>query len=289
MVKKVSSAVLALVFCLGLLAGCTAGSSEEAITDGITKDETDSVPESMRTLVDSLNTSCKENDIPLSIGIPEKTQNAVGEGYEIPIRSTETSGSECELSFLDSEDLSPDMSFSLPDDSSLVRNFITALIVAFNEKDMKTAQAQTQELVNTVKVGEYSEIIECGNYLVFIEYPDNSHSPRLFMQDRNSIWEDIDKSQYQPVSYSAYQSPAMNTGTKVALFGKILSFEREAPGVASFANIGLMGEDGNQYKLVYSFTYSPIMFNPGENITVYGSLSELEGNPCIRVDRIETN
>ena len=289
MAKKILSAALVLVLCLGMLAGCTAGSSEDAIIDGITTDKTDSVPESMQTLVDSLNASCEENDIPLSIGIPEKVQNVIGEGYEIPIRSTENPGSECKLSFLNSEDLSPDMSFSLPDDSSLVRNFITALIVAYSEKDMKTAQAQTQELVNTIKVGEYSKIIECGNYLVFIEYPDNSHSPRLFMQDRNSIWEDIDKSQYQPVSYSAYQSPAMNTGAKVVLFGKILSFEREAPEVASFANIGLMGEDGNQYKLVYSFTYSPVMFSPGENITVYGSLSELEGNPCIRVDRIEAN
>ncbi len=289
MAKKILSAVLVLVLCLGVLAGCAAGSSEYVIIDEITTDKADSFPKSMQILVDSLSASCEENNIPLSIGIPEKTKNVVGEGYVIPIRSTENPDSECKLNFLDSEDLSPDMSFSIPDDSSLVRNFIAALIVAYNGKDIKAAQAQTQEFVNTVKVGEYSKIIECGNYLVFIEYPNNSHSPRLFMQDKNSIWEDIDKSQYQPVSYSAYQSPAMNTGTKVVLLGKIISFEREAPGVAAFANIELMGEDGNQYKLVYSFTYSPIMFNPGDDITAYGSLSELEGDPCIRVDMIEVN
>ena len=120
--------------------------------------------------------------------------------------------------------------------------------------------------------GEYSDILETGNYKVYFR-PVDSFSSELWFCDMNYKRE-IDQSEYIPIDYKAACAREMNKGTKYYFSGKVLEKRTSYIGISSrkMASIIVLADDGHKYQVYHSYEDSPEV---GKRYQFYVTLSNL--------------
>lgn len=150
------------------------------------------------------------------------------------------------------------------------------------------AQSKMQDFVNTYSSDAFSDVVECGDYLLLLSPGDNGSFGQSFtVTYKPCMWEVIDESEYVPVDFSMYQASEMNSGTQVILKGVVNDFVVDAPKtVAPFARLTVEDDDGNEYEAVYAYDYVPVTFSVDAEVTVYGTIGTSDGEAVIFVDKI---
>lgn len=289
--KKIICGIFSLVLLIGCLAGCSENSSESNSSSSSTyslssrpasskepasSEETQDFPECVVAIQEKLSAVALENNSEL--GINKVQVQSLG-GYEIPVT---LSDGENDLSLwfqaveYDEQDDSFHIGFEIDKNSQDIKEIIALIFQALDPSlDQQTANEKMQSFVNTFSSKKFSDIVECGDYLLLLVPGDGFMGENFRVQNKAFIWEDIDESQYAPVDYATYQAGEMNAGTEVYVEGTVQGFYTDDPTLIScFAHITVAGTDGNLYEVNYPYEYSPVSFNTGDRVKIFGTIGE---------------
>lgn len=187
------------------------------------------------------------------------------------------------------EDSSCSVLFDIKKQQTVLKKWIALWMEACDETlTHNDAQSKMQDFANTYSSDAFSDVMECGNYLLLLSPGNNGSFGQMFTATyKPCLWESIDESEYTPADFSTYQASDMNSGTQVILKGTVKDFVTDEPkDVAPFARLTVEDVDGNQYEAVYSYMYAPVSFAPDTEVTVYGTIGTSNDDPVIFVDKI---
>lgn len=188
-----------------------------------------------------------------------------------------------------SEDSSYSVIFDMKKQNQVLKKWIALWMQTCDETlSYEDAQSKMQDFVNTYSSDAFSDVVECGEYLLLLSPGDNgSFGQTLTATYKPCLWDSINESEYTPVDYATYKASDANSGTKVVLKGTVKEVTIEKPKeVGAFARLTVQDDSGNQYTAVYSYTYSPTTFSAGTQLTIYGTIGNSDGESVIFVDKI---
>ena len=156
--------------------------------------------------------------------------------------------------------------------AEVVKDFLTAFILMNEDIDLNAARQKMQKMANSYSSGEYSDILETGNYKVYFR-PVDSFSSELWFRDVNNK-EEIDQSEYLPIDYKAACAREMNKGAQFYFSGKVLEKRTSYLGSSprNIASIIVLADDGHKYQVIYDYEDSPIV---GKTYEFYTSLYDM--------------
>ncbi len=187
------------------------------------------------------------------------------------------------------EDSSYSIVFDMKKQNELMKKWIALWMQTCDETlSYEDAQSKMQDFVNTYSSDAFSDVVECGEYLLLLSPGDNgSFGQTLTATYKPCLWDSINESEYTPVDYATYKASDVNSDTKVVLKGTVKEFTIEKPKeVGAFARLTVQDDSGNQYTNVYSYTYTPITFSTGTQLTIYGTIGNSNNESVIFVEKI---
>ena len=303
--KRILSGLLICALCVGMLSGCqesmTHNSSTPSSSQTISKSSSTS-EKSSSSAVESIDAPdyvvniysqflkiSEENSMGFSItSTPQKEIN--DGGYIFPINLGKRNFDH-EVRFFRSDKTFKLQYSTRQADTSCIRDYITATFMATNsEMSIEDATSKMQELINSYSGQDFSQVIENGEYLIFIE-PFSSDTNIIFAFHRDEIFDEINPDEYSPVDYASYSSPALNKGTYVYVEGTVTACSRVNAGYSITRNdfITIQATDGNEYRVSYSFKSHPVTFAVGEHHIFYGNIGTWfeDGEPLISLHYVQ--
>lgn len=187
------------------------------------------------------------------------------------------------------EDSSFSIVFDMKKQNKTLKKWIALWMQACDKTlSYEDAQSKMQDFVNTYSSDAFSDVVECGDYLLLLSPGDNySFAQSLTAAYKPCLWNSIDESEYAPADYSTYKASDVNSGTKVVLKGIVKELTIDEPkNVAPFARLAVQDDSGNEYIAVYDYVYTPITFSVGGQLTIYGDIGNSDGKSVIFVDKI---
>ena len=187
------------------------------------------------------------------------------------------------------EDSSCSVLFDIKKQQTVLKKWIALWMEACDETlTHNDAQSKMQDFANTYSSDAFSDVMECGDYLLLLSPGNNGSFGQIFTATyKPCLWESIDESEYTQADFATYQASDMNSGMQVILKGTVKDFVTDEPkDIAPFARLTVEDVDGNQYEAVYSYMYAPISFDPDTEVTVYGTIGTSNDDPVIFVDKI---
>lgn len=278
-------------------------SSLDSETDSEESDEQESeeetlqneFPDSVKNVYDKI-VVVSEKDYP-DLEIGELATDSVGNLAFTVVDNSDESQTDTErtlnISFGSVKYNPEDSSFSIVFDMKKQNKALKKWIALWMQVCDKTlsyedAQSKMQDFVNTYSSDTFSDVVECGDYLLLLSPGDNySFGQSLTAAYKPCLWSSVDESEYAPVDYSAYKASDVNSGTKVVLKGTVKDLIIDEPkNVAPFVRLTVQDESGNEYTAVYNYVYTPITFSAGTQLTIYGDTGNSNGESVIFVDKI---
>ena len=187
------------------------------------------------------------------------------------------------------EDSSYSVIFDMKKQNQVLKKWIALWMQTCDEAlSYEDAQSKMQDFVNTYSSDAFSDVVECGEYLLLLSPGDNgSFGQTLTSTYKPCLWDSIDESEYVPVDYSTYKANDVNSGTKVVLKGTVKEVTIENPDdIAPSVVLTVQDDSDNQYTTVYSYTYTPITFSTGTKLVIYGAVGGNDERPLILVNKI---
>lgn len=167
-----------------------------------------------------------------------------------------------------------DVTFFRGFDNRAIKDFITATIMIMEDGiEPEKANDITSELVVSLGNGIYSDIVNVGEYTVYLD-ADNSRlmfdgTLYLIVLHNSDLNVPINKQDYKKFSYEEMKA-SLNAGEKAYFTGKVISDEGE--GFIRYNHLNVEDENNNKYFVTFGFDDFLNEFEVNETYTFYGKI-----------------
>ncbi len=307
MKKKVIAGLLAVVFVVGMLSGCAGLNltikDESAATPSPTSRMKD-IPEYVMEWYTNYSSCFVDNgfDLKVSSQLPEKDKYSTVErdGENLPIYSFAIFGT---LKLVDDiaticfqaisaqkpleVNKTLQVSYDTTQNMKVFRQIITATFMLLDSSlSRKQAEEKMQALINSYSYDNYSEIMEFGDYYLYLTPKKLLDYVYFYVRPKDEMWLKINEDDYMPLVYETFQAPALNDGVKASVIGTVKNLRQGTPiNVVSSRFFDIHTDDGKQYRASYDFEIHPVELEIDRRYQFYGKIESYGDSATFTVDK----
>ena len=304
--KKVIAGLLAAVFVVGMLSGCAGLNltikDESAATPSPTSRIKD-IPEYVMEWYDKFIACFENNKFELKITLPPKKGNRTSGGnneYTLPTYSFAIFGTQklvddnSSVSFQAISAQEPlevsktlQVSYDTTQNMKVFRQIITATFMLLDSSlSREQAEEKMQTLINSYSYDNYSEIMEFGDYYLYLTPKKLLDYVYFYVRPKDEMWLKINEDDYMPLVYETFQAPALNDGVKASVIGTVKNLRQGTPiNVVSSRFFDIHTDDGKQYRASYDFEIHPVELEIDRRYQFYGKIESYGDSATFTVDK----
>lgn len=270
----------------------TESSKQESSEESSKQEINNSAPKFVKEIYDNANKIIRENNMNLSL-----SSELIGDddgSYEFNLTYDDTDKlNNAKISFWAYEGKT-NKTFKIQalkiEDADLIKSLLTlSFMITDNNLSLSDAKVKTKQISNSYKQDTYSNVIDSGDYKIFLTPVDSGYGYcSIVARNSSEIWDDsskINKSEYSKIDDNVYNSPDLNIGEKFVLEGTVKNTKiHNYEGYIYFFEADIEDNKGKVYKISYPYEYNPVKLKENTIYRIYGTLAkDLSDNPCISV------